>query len=511
MSFNDREVMALAMNSQNNTSSIATINSQLAEITTYEDDAYIVLNMAKDNGVFVVIGDSISEGYGLYGDYTEQYVTKLQQYFNSKTGYGDFETITNFGVSGYGLQYNGSYSIGTKGPSQKSIILQPNATITFTGIAQYIDFIYHRNPSAGLLEVYKNDTLYKTIDCSGVDTLDFSSFPTASSGSAISETYTIKCITASVEISAIVRIVSKVNYGNTNVIRCAVSGKDSAYFSTNEILDSISAVSAPFNSSGVENKIYLLAVGTNDIYNATLKKPASSYYNNMKKIVNYLLDDTLNVRIILTVPAIASSAFTPYESINKYRNVLYQLASEYNLAVIDYTNIDFIGLELYLDGVHPNIDGHKKMYEYILKTLAIDLPKPKKDVYAEITAGSQSINSAAFTSISFNTEVKDTGDMFDTSIPTKIYIKTAGFYDISAFTEFATNSTGVRGIALKINNSAYFGNVYMNAVNGATNPMITAIKKYFNAGDYIELQIYQTSGAALNSLASRFSIFKIAS
>ncbi|QJX63041.1 hypothetical protein HLK66_16160 [Niallia circulans] len=81
--------------------------------------------------------------------YGKGYVSKLYNKLKNYLGYpNDFEVITNF-TEDPSVQISGSYAIGTKGPTKKSLIMQPNSIITFTGNVQYIDLIYDKSPTRG--------------------------------------------------------------------------------------------------------------------------------------------------------------------------------------------------------------------------------------------------------------------------------------------------------------------------------------------------------------------------
>jgi len=497
-----------------NTSALANIPQQdyITQKANYREQAYRNFNFIKNNGVDVVIGDSISAGHGI-ALYSDMYVTKLQAFFNAMSGYNDFETITNFSQeSNYNIGINGSTSIGVLGASKKSLIMQPNATITFTGNIQYVDFLYHQTPTSGKLEVRCNGNLYKTLDCSGADTLDKSSFPTTSSNNGTSVVYTITCISASVEITGLIRLVNKNKYGNANVIRCTVSGVDTTYFADNAVLASIKATANTFVSGITSNKCYLIALGTNDIYNPTLAKSSIAFNIELEIIIKALLNDTNDARVILTVPPLADESIWPIiiEPHMNYRNVIYALANKYNLSVIDYTYIDFIINNWYQDGVHPNPTGNEQMFEHILKTLSINIGKTPKTPYVRLeTFAVQSIIDSAFTSVNFATAINDTDGIFKLTSPTRITCNTPGFYSLFGMIDFAPNSTGARAIVFKKNTTTYYGQNYISSPTGIDTAITNTTAIYLNIGDYIELQVYQTSGASINLTSASFGMFKV--
>lgn len=86
----------------------------------------------------------------------------------------------------------------------------------------------------------------------------------------------------------------------------------------------------------------------------------------------------------------------------------------------------------------------------------------------------------------------------------RIVARTAGKYDISGQIEFAANATGARSIIVRLNaaGSNASGTLLYQSIQGAVsgNATTVQISKFpvaLNAGDYIEMFAYQTSGAAL--------------
>lgn len=121
----------------------------------------------------------------------------------------------------------------------------------------------------------------------------------------------------------------------------------------------------------------------------------------------------------------------------------------------------------------------------------------------------QSINSGAFTPITFTTHDVDqdwaggTGhsDSVNTSRYTANY---GGWYQLSGGVSFAVNATGVRGAYWYVNGSPANGVESMGASAASVNFGTVARTEllYLNAGDYVELNAYQTSGSPLNTVVS---------
>lgn len=116
-----------------------------------------------------------------------------------------------------------------------------------------------------------------------------------------------------------------------------------------------------------------------------------------------------------------------------------------------------------------------------------------------------SITTATFTNISFNgTDIYDTDTMHDpVTNNTRITINTAGVYHVWGATEFAANATGLRRTALVLNAAQKLAGAYEGTPGGAQNGILEAHAVYkFAATDFVELYVYQSSGAGLNILGT---------
>jgi len=114
----------------------------------------------------------------------------------------------------------------------------------------------------------------------------------------------------------------------------------------------------------------------------------------------------------------------------------------------------------------------------------------------------QSINNTFYTSLAFNNESYDTDTMHDTVTNNgRITIKTAGVYLLSAVVSFAFNTTGDRQVLFVVNGATYIAyHTTRAASNGDTIIPLTVVRN-FAVNDYIECQVYQDSGGAINVLA----------
>lgn len=113
----------------------------------------------------------------------------------------------------------------------------------------------------------------------------------------------------------------------------------------------------------------------------------------------------------------------------------------------------------------------------------------------------QSIPNNAFTSVTFDTETFDYDNSHTTT--SRYTAGTAGVYLVSGQCGFVGNATGARDIQLAVNGTAYSDseNGFATVPNAGNIGLVIATDLVqLNVGDYLELQVFQSSGGALNTL-----------
>lgn len=108
----------------------------------------------------------------------------------------------------------------------------------------------------------------------------------------------------------------------------------------------------------------------------------------------------------------------------------------------------------------------------------------------------------------FDTESYDPTGMHSTSSNTsRITIAVPGLYVVTGQAQFQANATGFRQLGIVINNFGGFYNFVNMPANttGTNTKLCVADTIKLAAGDYIELDAYQTSGGALNVEAFGFA------
>lgn len=128
----------------------------------------------------------------------------------------------------------------------------------------------------------------------------------------------------------------------------------------------------------------------------------------------------------------------------------------------------------------------------------------KPIVYLRQTAA-QTLTTATNAVLAFDTEDIDRDNGHSTSTNTSRYTaQTAGWYYIQGSASFAGNITGTRIARFLVNGTALNagGNITAYTLNTNTNVLPINNFTYLNVGDYVEIQVQQTSGGNLNTVVT---------
>lgn len=121
------------------------------------------------------------------------------------------------------------------------------------------------------------------------------------------------------------------------------------------------------------------------------------------------------------------------------------------------------------------------------------------------TANISHTSSGSYQALTFNSERVDVGAMHDTSSNTgRLTVPTGGggFYAIGGCIEFASNATGKRGIAVRLNGSTIIAQHESDNIGASDHALAISTVYQLAAGDYVELMGKQSSGGSLNMLAT---------
>lgn len=315
--------------------------------------AFISKNNLQEYKAVVGIGDSNLEGYGISttGVGATNWFNIVSLFYQKPSGINNMVGFTNFkDPTRYGITIGGSTSIGN-GPTNTGLIMTAGSTITFTAAANSIEFWYNAAAVGGSIELRYNGTLYRTIACNTLSADNQSSFSGVfTSPSSASGTYTLTCIGADVNITALFQSIN-----NT-------AGQNQLYF----LRDGVSAQNFPsFNltnmvaTSGLipsSQTLYLVALGTNGIYNSGLAQPSTQFATD---ILNYATAlNTTGGRMVFMMPPQSPTVSTFLEPYVNYHNAAVAVCQANNILFLDLNALGLTTANYVSDGIHYNVSGH---------------------------------------------------------------------------------------------------------------------------------------------------------
>lgn len=176
-----------------------------------------------------------------------------------------------------------------------------------------------------------------------------------------------------------------------------------------------------------------------------------------------------------------------------------------NVKIIGCIAADFTGDPAPTAGFYGNLvdpDGAWPANELInCTTIGIDVhqvgfDKPRVAVYDTAF----SCPNAAWTPVTFDTEVEDDLFGWDVGDPTLITVPIDGIYTISAYVNWTTSANGMRGVRFLVNDSQtlYDGGEVLDTAGGGGRTQNLAIVKELKKGQTVKLSLFQESGGALN-------------
>jgi hypothetical protein len=123
---------------------------------------------------------------------------------------------------------------------------------------------------------------------------------------------------------------------------------------------------------------------------------------------------------------------------------------------------------------------------------------------------SHSVANTTLTTLALSGERYDTdpnGAIHDTvTNNSRLTCRTAGVYLILGQVTWISNATGLRRLHILGNGTTNYAIVTQNPVTGENHSMMISTLLLMAAGDYVELQGYQSSGGALSTGADTFSV-----
>jgi len=123
---------------------------------------------------------------------------------------------------------------------------------------------------------------------------------------------------------------------------------------------------------------------------------------------------------------------------------------------------------------------------------------------AEIdTGGDQAIPNATVTKLTFAGVTYDTGNMFNAANPTRITVPIAGIYNVTAAVKWRAGAGQHRFATIRKNGVAHdeaISQVAPVLASGQFTSQVVAGQLKLAAGDFLELFVFQDSGASLNTV-----------
>jgi lysophospholipase L1-like esterase len=300
----------------------------------------------------VFVGDSITYGFGVTE--VQAYPNLLATMLNQRGPSPSVDKAIGATMLTRAIQA-GTIAAGNKGPLGQSLILDVGASLTFTvSLSDYVGFWFRRAVGAGTITTTVNGITVDTFSCAGAaadDVFRTSGFYRAVAGAA---TIVMTASVASVELTG-AYFSRNLPSGAVSVVNQAASGYSTADFTSATILTSIGAQTT---YSGSPYPLYVIALGTNDIYNPSKAVSRATFKSNLDAICVGLRTYGIPV---LTVPLRAvQTTYSPVlESFEEYRNAVYEVARKYGYAVVDLSEYDLNSTGGYqADGLHPSNIGH---------------------------------------------------------------------------------------------------------------------------------------------------------
>ena len=105
--------------------------------------------------------------------------------------------------------------------------------------------------------------------------------------------------------------------------------------------------------------------------------------------------------------------------------------------------------------------------------------------------------------LTFTAERYDTDGMWTPAAPSRITFNTRGLYAVTAQMIYSPNTAGDRIVSVRLNGTTWIVYETQRARTGAAGPHILecSTQYLFSAGDYVEMMVFQDSGATLTATA----------
>lgn len=113
----------------------------------------------------------------------------------------------------------------------------------------------------------------------------------------------------------------------------------------------------------------------------------------------------------------------------------------------------------------------------------------------------QSVGHGSWTSVTFNNEIHDYGNLWSVGLPSRITLPASGVYYFKSTLKFAhggVGGTGIRAARFRANGSTVFAEVGYSAAGAGTDTTVEISTIGIFSSGYVEVQAFQSSGISLN-------------
>lgn len=329
----------------------------------------------QDQSAIMVLGDSITAATGA-GGYTNGYSFQLARSimnaidngFGNAPGYGWHSDLPQALATFEGFASNGSIVAAGIANSRRS--LAAGQTITVTQRAFNSVYVtYHGPSSSGSLTIAKNGVTLSTQAVSGAG---LNTTAEVKDEFVESDTLTITATGGTVVVCNVLTL--KTSAISPLVYVSGWSGSAYQDYTTTGMLDEIGYHLNLLR--GGQRKTLVLALGTNNIYNAGKALSPPALIAKISELITGVLARAPLTKFVLSVPPKADESIFPVIS----PGVAYQ---DYVDAIVEFAFANQHGLirndksilsrspAYYADGIHPNADGHRIMAQVFCESFGI--------------------------------------------------------------------------------------------------------------------------------------------
>jgi hypothetical protein len=125
--------------------------------------------------------------------------------------------------------------------------------------------------------------------------------------------------------------------------------------------------------------------------------------------------------------------------------------------------------------------------------------------FSAYASGSQTIATATYTKVQFQTEEFDTNSNYDNATNYRFTPTVAGYYQIGANIQFGGSVTGIQLVLYK--NGSAFKTLYAYGGGSSTNAGSSCLVNANGSSDYFEIYAYQASGATQTVTATALATY----